>query len=110
VIIRILGISTLLLAGAHLLPERAAADSMDVSAGRTLALQWCSNCHVVAKGQTQAATDSAPSFFAIANDSSTTEAGLRAFLGTPHPTMPNIALSRGETTDLIDYILSLEGQ
>lgn len=100
----------LLLAGGVLLPGLAVADSMDVSAGRNLALQWCSNCHVVAKGQAQAATDSAPSFFAVANDPSTTEAGLRAFLGTPHPTMPNIALSRDETTDLIDYILSLKGQ
>ena len=107
---RIHKVLPLLLAGAVMLPGAAAADDMDVTAGRNLALQWCSNCHVVAKGQTQAAIDSAPSFFAVANDSSTTETGLRAFLGTPHPSMPNIALSRDETTDLIDYILSLQGQ
>lgn len=87
----------------------ALADEMQVSAGRALALQWCSSCHVVAKDQPQPATDGVPSFFAIANDPATTEEGLRTFLGTPHASMPNISLSRDEVSSLIAYLMSLKG-
>ena len=34
---------------------------------------------------------------------------LRAFLQTPHATMPNLRPTPGQTDDLIAYILSLKG-
>jgi len=98
-----------LLSAGFLLAKPCAADEMQVSAGHGLARQWCSSCHVIEKDQAQPATDSVPSFFAIANDSTTTEDGLRTFLGTPHASMPNISLSREEVTNLIAYLMSLKG-
>jgi hypothetical protein len=39
--------------------------------------------------------------------SSTTEAGLAAFLSTPHGKMPDYSLSRNEIRNVSAYILSL---
>jgi hypothetical protein len=33
---------------------------------------------------------------------------LRAFLQTPHPTMPNLMLTPDETDDVIAYLLTLK--
>jgi mono/diheme cytochrome c family protein len=99
-----------LLTAGSLLWGPALADDMQVSAGHDLAVQWCSSCHVVAADQARPGTDGVPSFVAIADDPATTEAGLRAFLGTPHSSMPDISLSRQETSDLIAYLMSLKGQ
>jgi hypothetical protein len=35
---------------------------------------------------------------------------LRAFLQTPHLTMPNLILSAKETDDIIAYLLALKGE
>lgn len=78
----------------------------DAAAGRDLARQWCSECHLVESGA-RGATDYAPPFAEIAGDSKTTEFRLRAFLRTPHDRMPNYALSRDQTDNIIAYILSL---
>lgn len=103
------GTASALLALLLLFSRPAGADDMQVMAGRSLALQWCSSCHLVAKDQPQPATDGVPSFFAIADDPATTADGLRAFLGMPHVSMPDISLSRQETTELIAYLMSLRG-
>ena len=95
-----------LLAGAQPL----AADKEVVAAGHMLAEQWCAECHIVTADQPRARSASAPSFFAIADNPSVTEGGLRAFLATPHQTMPNIVLDRQQTDEIIAYILSLRGQ
>jgi len=79
----------------------------DVAAGRKLAGEWCSACHVVDPGATRGGSDSAPPFATLAADPRTTEFRLRAFLMTPHQNMPDFRLSRGETDDLVGYILSL---
>lgn len=78
----------------------------DAAAGRDLARQWCSDCHLV-EPDARGATDYAPPFAEIAGDSKTTEFRLRAFLRTPHDRMPNYALSRDQTDNIIAYILSL---
>ena len=85
----------------------AAGDATDVSAGRELALNWCSECHLVAENQERVSSDAVPTFFAIANHRSTTELGLRVFLTSPHGTMPNIMLTREQIDEIIAYILSL---
>lgn len=82
----------------------------DAAAGRTLAVEWCSACHVVESAGRQRGTDSAPPFAALAADPRTTEFRLRAFLMTPHQNMPDFRLSRTETDDLVAYILSLRGR
>jgi len=86
----------------------AAGDTTDVSAGRELALNWCSECHLVVESQDSVPSDSVPTFFAIANHRSTTELGLRVFLTSPHGRMPNIMLTREQMDEIIAYILSLK--
>jgi hypothetical protein len=62
---------------------------------------------MVAADQHYAWSGDAPTFLEVADDPSVTESGLRAFLATPHATMPNIVLNRQQTDDIIGYILSL---
>jgi hypothetical protein len=49
----------------------------------------------------------APDFQIIANTPGMTATALSAFLLTSHPKMPNFILSRGQSADVITYILSL---
>jgi mono/diheme cytochrome c family protein len=79
----------------------------DVAAGRHLAENWCSSCHVVGPTTQQATSNGVPTFAAIARMKSTTVLSLRAFLQTPHPPMPDLHLSRDEIDDIATYILSL---
>lgn len=79
----------------------------DVAAGRRLAIDACSNCHVVVERPMRPAMAGAPAFATLANDPAVTEISLRAFLQTPHARMTNLALTRSETDDLIGYIFSL---
>jgi mono/diheme cytochrome c family protein len=78
----------------------------DAKAGARLARQWCSSCHLVAANQTSAVPQGPPSFPAVAR-SGMTPAQLRAFLSHPHGAMPDLALTRVEIDNLIDYIESL---
>lgn len=83
----------------------------DVANGAQLARTWCANCHVVgrADASTPATGDAVPTFASIAAMPSTTALSLRVYLQTPHGRMPDFALSRSETSDVIAYILSLRG-
>jgi mono/diheme cytochrome c family protein len=78
----------------------------DAAAGAQLAKMWCSSCHVVAAGQRTAIPQGPPSFPEVAR-SGVTAAQLRAFLSHPHGAMPDLALTRVEIDNLIDYIESL---
>ena len=51
-----------------------------------------------------------PSLLEVAEHPATTEMSLRAFLQTPHPTMPNLMLSPEETDDIIAYLITLKGE
>jgi len=79
----------------------------DPANGRALAQRDCAGCHLVSDRQTGPAADGVPSFAAVARMPSTTELSLRAFLRTPHPPMPDLALSRRDMDDVVSYILSL---
>ena len=93
--------STMLAATAH------AQNAGSVAAGRELAREWCSACHIVAQGEGRNATDAVPSFIGVAQMPSTTATSLRVFLQSPHLRMPNFALTAEQTDDVIAYILSL---
>lgn len=78
----------------------------DPGQGETLARRWCSNCHVVASNQTQAASE-APPFPQIARLPNFDATRLAFFLLNPHPKMPDMSLTRAEAGDLAAYIATL---
>ncbi len=80
----------------------AAGDRDD---GHQLARQWCSGCHSV--DQANQGSDAAPSFDSIATSSGEDKAWLKAWLSAPHPTMPDMNLSREEIDDIAAYLSSL---
>ena len=77
----------------------------DAGAGRQLAEQWCTNCHLI--DTSGRGSDTAPPFTAIAADPAKGPAHLRAWLSTPHTTMPLMPLDRRNIDDLVAYITSL---
>jgi mono/diheme cytochrome c family protein len=81
----------------------------DPAAGANLAREVCAECHVVAEDQL-IDPGAGPSFFEVVEHPGTTELSLRAFLQTPHATMPNLMLTPQETDDIIAYLLELKGQ
>jgi mono/diheme cytochrome c family protein len=85
----------------------AAEDSTDVTRGGELARAWCANCHAVERGQLVGPYMNVPNFTDVARLPSTTAMALRAFLSTPHPSMPNVKLTAGEVDEIIAYIMSL---
>ncbi len=97
-------LASLLLAAA---PAFGQTGNGDPEAGLRLALRNCAQCHVVAGRQAGPVPVGVPTFAAIARMPSTTELSLRAFLQTPHPPMPDFALSRRELDDVVSYILTL---
>lgn len=94
------------LAALCLVPLAARADA---SAGARMALQWCANCHVVnssGSGPSAPIPQGPPAFRTIAGRMNPDQ--LRAFLSRPHGAMPDLALTRAEINDLIDYIETLK--
>ena len=87
-----------------LLPFPAAAQNLET--GSALAKRWCTSCHVVEANQ-RLATDSAPSFRAIAARPDTTAATIGRYLSQGHTLMPDFSLSTPERDALVAYILSL---
>jgi mono/diheme cytochrome c family protein len=81
----------------------------DPQAGAEVARGICASCHVVADDQ-MIDPGVGPSFFEVAEHPGTTALSLRAFLQTPHATMPNLMLTPQETDDLISYLLMLKGE
>jgi mono/diheme cytochrome c family protein len=83
--------------------------SDDVRAGRELAITTCSECHVVVPRRwTPRHVGGPPDFVDIAATPGMTATALFVFLYTPHPTMPDLVLSDGDSNDAIAYILSLK--
>jgi mono/diheme cytochrome c family protein len=97
-------LAALSLTAVCLSPGAACADA---SAGARMALQWCANCHVVnARGPSATVPQGPPAFRTIAGHMNPEQ--LRAFLSHPHGAMPDLALTRAEINDLIDYIETLK--
>jgi len=85
----------------------ANATAADAATGKTLALRWCSACHLVAEDQERATSTSLPSFYDMAKDPGWTREKLATFLADPHPSMPGMSLGNTEIADLSAYIASL---
>ena len=81
----------------------------DPAAGASLAREVCAQCHLAAKDQV-VDPGVGPSLFEVAQHPGTTALSLRAFLQTPHATMPNLMLTPEETDDIIAYLLTLKGE
>ena len=94
-----------LIAGFGLSAGPAAAS--DPVAGRALAGDLCSNCHLVAEEQAGSVIDGVPAFAVLARDPVMTDRALRAFVGDPHPPMPQITLTSTEIEAIVAYIRSL---
>ncbi len=77
----------------------------NAAAGREFAEKVCKTCHVL--GSSPAIDTMAPDFSAIANTDGMSADALAAFLLGPHPTMPNIKLSRKQSDDLSAFIMGL---
>ncbi|TYC70174.1 c-type cytochrome [Stappia sp. BW2] len=92
---------------AVVLSGAGAAEAGDAAAGKALALQWCSACHLVSEDQDRASSASLPSFYDMAKDTSWSEEKLATFLANPHPQMPNMTLGNIEIANLASYITSL---
>lgn len=88
-----------------------AAEAMpvgDIVAGRTYALEQCSECHRVVPVTDGSLTMLRSSDFEmIANAKGKTATSLNAFLVTPHATMPNLIIPDADRANVIAYILSL---
>jgi cytochrome c len=78
----------------------------DTSKGAQIARQWCANCHVIGGNPAGPVPQGPPSFQMVAHSGMSADQ-LRAFLSHPHGAMPNLALTRAEIDDLINYIETL---
>jgi mono/diheme cytochrome c family protein len=104
VILRSLG-GALVVLGAAL--PAAAQEQGDPAAGRELASQLCSSCHIV--GTEAVGSDAAPPFPVIAEDPTMTITGLHAWVEPGHPVLPNLALTPKQIADINAYLDSLRG-
>jgi mono/diheme cytochrome c family protein len=75
----------------------------DANHGKEIAKRWCASCHLVERGQTRT-TDQAPPFSYVAGMPDFDENKLAFLLLKPHPSMPQVSLSRTEVADMADYI------
>ena len=80
----------------------------DASAGLAYADSVCVECHAVKKGQRVSPNERAPAFELVANTRGMSEMALRVWFQSPHPSMPNLRLTKKQSDDLIAYITSLK--
>lgn len=78
----------------------------DATKGEQIARQWYASCHVTGGNPAGRVPRGPPSFQIVAHSGMSADQ-LRAFLSHPHGAMPNLALTRAEIDDLIDYIDTL---
>lgn len=100
----VLALSSLALMGL-VLALAAPACAADSSSGEKLARRWCAACHVVAADQREGNTQAAP-FSAVAKLPGFDAGKLALFSLAPHPSMPDMSLTRDEAADLAAYINS----
>jgi cytochrome c len=98
---------SLLVAAGLTLSVAALAQSGERAAGRRLATELCGDCHQ-ARPPFPLLYRYPPSFQDIAKLPSTTRLSLKVFLRSNHKQMPNFIISKSDTDNIIDYIISLK--
>ena len=98
---------TAILAATVSIAITAADASADPVAGENLAEKWCVECHGIRAGKLSP-NPAAPHFPVMAAEPSIIEYSLRAFLRSPHETMPHITFTPDQMDDIVEYILSLK--
>lgn len=91
------------LAAAALLLFYTSSHAAGEDDGRRIAERWCAACHIVSSTQTKA-QDGVATFAKIGAARDFDEKALTAFLASPHPRMPDMALSRPELAALVAWI------
>jgi cytochrome c len=79
----------------------------DILAGRTLAQELCSGCHLTGPEDRGPVPDGVPTFMALAAEPGQDAASLTAALLKEHPEMPQPPLTQQQAADVVAYILSL---
>ena len=95
------------LVGAASIPMAIGSAHADARDGQIIAERWCATCHLVVPDQTRT-SDGVPTFPEIARREDVTADGLETFLASPHPVMPDMALTRNEIRALVSYIETLK--
>ncbi len=70
----------------------------------------CAECHAVERPVAQSPNRDAPSFVTVAETRGMTAMAIRAWLQSPHPTMPNLLVKTEDRDNLIAYILGLKSK
>jgi mono/diheme cytochrome c family protein len=83
----------------------SSASAQDAERGHQIAERWCSACHAVDKNRVN--RTEAPSFIGIAAKHRDDQRWMRAWLMVPHPSMPDMSLSRIEIDDVVAYLKTL---
>jgi mono/diheme cytochrome c family protein len=91
---------------ANALAPPASAQPTRADAGRQIFEQRCVGCHAATNAR---AADVAPPVTAIA-EKATNEDYVRGRMLSPHPPMPDFALSRRDIEDLLAYFASVRGR
>lgn len=84
-----------------------AAQAGSAEEGQAIARRWCSSCHDIGSGEKPSVSDAVPTFDFVARRKDLSRAQLEAWIGNPHPPMPNLSLTRNEIDNLVAYIESL---
>jgi len=93
------------LAATILAAAAVAQEPGNPEAGKELASQLCSTCHIV--GTEQVGSDAAPPFPVLARDPEMTFTELHGWIGPMHPILPNLALTPEQIADINAYLDSL---
>lgn len=88
-------------------PDAAPARNDAAARGLAHAEDVCAACHAVTPGQDSTNLD-APPFEAIANTPGMTRLALSAWLGSSHPSMPNLIVTPDQADDLWAYLETLK--
>lgn len=86
---------------------QALAQPGERAAGHRLVTEFCGDCHQ-ARPAFPALHRYPPSLEDIAKLPSTTRLSLKVFLQSNHRHMPNFIISKSDSDDIIEYILSLK--
>lgn len=91
----------------HLPPPPSALQLGDPVRGLTFARQNCASCHAVEAGVNWSPDLAAPAFESIANTRGMNARSVNVWLGSDHPSMPQLIVAPEDGDDLWAYMLTL---